>query len=217
MKTFSQSEQGSERLRAFTKASYETLVPASGSADTIHGELLRANDRILSEALRNGMANFYNPDETLEENYYGSLLLFMLETLIKNVGNAVDREDVEYFKHIRSSLEADRQTVSRLMELEDKDGELTPPEETEYARLEQKAGTIAWEDLYDRAERCIANWCVVNSELVPYGGDTFRPKNRPKLIEELFNTPPVEVCVRCSGKGWIAAQPGAFPEKCVCQ
>ena len=61
MRAIEQSEEaadtsmGSARLQAISKAIYDCLVSGSGPCESVQGELVRANDRICSEHLRNGM------------------------------------------------------------------------------------------------------------------------------------------------------------------
>src|SRR5664279_6233165 len=76
-----------ERLAAFTKAMWDALVPGNGSCASVQGELVRANERLQSEYFRNGMGNYFGrdePNETLADNHYGALLLFILDTMVAN-------------------------------------------------------------------------------------------------------------------------------------
>ena len=164
----------SERLQAFTKALWDGLVPKHGACTSVQGELVRANDRLLGECLRNGMANYFDPDETLAENYYGALLLFVLDTMIANRNEALSDEDVAYFTEVRRELSPQRDRGLRsdaLYHKAESEGEaLTAAEEAELAQLDALPRGPHWEDLFNRAERCIANWCLTNTALIDREG-----------------------------------------------
>jgi hypothetical protein len=163
----------SDRLEAFTQAIYTALVPESGACVSMQGELVRAIERICSEALRNGMMNYYEASEPLADNYYGALVLFVLATMIENRGSALDAEDVAYFVELRRILEPDRARVGRLTELE-AENELSEAEERELEQLlasEDDVERPAWEWVYNRAQRCVANWCIANPSLIDREGN----------------------------------------------
>ena len=108
MKKFGLADEGkseanrmpSERLQAFTKALWDALVPDDSSCASVQGELIRAKDRLDGEHFRNGMGNYFSrdePDKTLAANYYGELVLFLLDTMIANRNQALADDDVAYF------------------------------------------------------------------------------------------------------------------------
>ncbi len=57
------------------KIIWQKLVPKSGQADTVQGELLRAIEKLRDEAQRNGNGNFNN-------NCHGILIKFLRQTLV---------------------------------------------------------------------------------------------------------------------------------------
>ncbi len=70
---------------------WQNLVPKSGQAETIQGELLRANEKLRDEAQRNGNGNWDNGFETL--------INFLEEKLCEKKGMFIDPS-----KSLRSDL-----------------------------------------------------------------------------------------------------------------
>ncbi len=162
----------SERLEAFTKSIWAALVPDDGECISLQGELVRANDRLCSEALRNGMMNYYAVGEPIEENYYGQLLLLLLDTMIANRGGALDGDDVAYFVELKRLVGPNRELICRLTELEAEEDldEAGARELEQLLATEDEVEAPAWEWLYNRAQRCIANWCIANPQLIDRAG-----------------------------------------------
>lgn len=80
-----------EDLSSYNTTLWEQLVPKSGPAPTVQGELVRALGRIETEYFRNGMMNW-------GDGYYETLVKFIHATLKKE----------KYFtKHVISALEVD--------------------------------------------------------------------------------------------------------------
>ena len=177
MRAIEQSEEaadtsmGSARLQAISKAIYDCLVSGSGPCESVQGELVRANDRICSEHLRNGMGNYYFDDQSgkLGDNYYGQLE-FLLDTLIENRNRALSDEDVAYFAEVRRLVEPDWARTCRLTELEGSEVDLSEAERHELEALLAAENQPAWEELYNRAQRCIVNWCLANPRLMDRQG-----------------------------------------------
>jgi hypothetical protein len=228
MEKFDPSDEGSlkenrgpsERLAAFTKTLLERLVPDCGSCVSAQGELIRAKHRLESELLRNGMANYFDRDEptsSLGDNYYGELLLFLLDTMAANANQALSDEDVAYFAEIRREVEPQWLLGLRSNELNCKadEEELSGPEQEELAQLEAQPSGPDWEDLFHRAERCIANWCLTNTALIGRDGNRVTEGGVSDVVH-LFEAPPR--CLLCNGKGWLAApNPADFPTVCACK
>jgi len=225
MKPFDRTEEAtdvagsSERLQSFTKALWEALVPRSGECASVQGELVRANERLLTECLQNGMGNYYVEDEEIGQSSYGRLVLFILRTLVENRGGALDAEEVAYFAEIRGRLERDRALKLRIQELELKEEELTDEEAREIEELSGKdSERIHWVALYNRAERCIANWCIANPELIDRSGRSIEEGGVRNLDRILNPPPPPPKCPLCNGRGFIQPKDDrSFPERCSCQ
>lgn len=210
IKAFDREDEGafdrapSPRLVEYLTGLAAALIPDSGESTTVQGELLRANLRLASEFLNNGGANYYVEEETLETNYYGALVTFMLDTLIDNRGGGLGVDDVAYFQQVRSDLEEDWARACRINALELSEDALTPEEVAELQALEP---IIDFETLCNRAERCIANWILVNETPIPRPGFEARVPN-------LHATK----CVRCGGKGFLMPKdPQTFAEICSCK
>jgi hypothetical protein len=223
MQPFELSDQGtdekpsSERLQAFTEAMWKALVPPRGECVSVQGEMIRGNDRLMSELLRNGMGNYYHPDETTSENYYGQMLMLILDTLIENKNGPLSAEDVAAFTEIRRRVEPDRARALRLAQLEDSETELTPAEQQELEGLAGHPENIDFGSFFHRAERCIANWCIANPELVDRNGKPVEERGL-RNVEHVFNPPPPpEKCKLCGGKGFVQPEDGGFPKRCECQ
>lgn len=231
MKRFSRKDEGdarasrppSERLQAFTQSLWQALVPASGPCASIQGELVRARGRLTIELRSSGMENFFQREEpglALADTYLGGLLLFMLDTLAHDRSGALSASDLAYFAAVREAVEPEWLRVVRENELlERADGEeLTAAEQVELAQLEEGRGGVDWEGLLDRAERCIANYCLANPALVDRGGDPLMERGVAD-VRHVFEPPPAPPpCPRCNGKGWLpATTPGDFPSFCSCK
>jgi len=224
MKPFDRTEASdtagsSERLRSFTGAIWKALVPRQGECASVQGELIRANERLTTECFQNGMGNYYVEEEEIGQNYYGRLALFILNTLMENRGGALDADDLAYFAGIRGRLETDRALRLRIQELEIKEGELTEEEGRELEALcDKDSERIPWEALFNRAERCIANWCIANPELIDRRG---RPveEGGVRSLEQILDPPaPPPKCPLCGGRGFIQPRDDrSFPERCSCQ
>jgi len=224
----------SERLRAFTKALWDALVPPSGECIAVQGELVRANERLQSELFRNGLSNYYcqeghgpgGREGTVADNHYGKLLLFLLGTLVANRNGALDAEDVAYFEAVLRLVSPDWERNVRIgaltskledSELEGTEG-LSEAERAELEALESEGGGPPWEELFSRAARCLANWCLANPELVDRGGNAVEERGLRDVRHVFEPPPPPPPCPLCKGKGWIAAaDPTGFAEPCACK
>lgn len=211
----------SERLQAFTKAMWKALVPESGACLSVQGELVRANERLHAEYLRNGMSNYYQPASALTDTLYGSLLVFVLDTLLENRGHSLAEDDVHYFDTARRNAEPDWRTqlrIDALVELQEQEGrELTEAEKEELERLEAVDERLAWEALFNRAERCIANWCICNPELVDRNGNAVTERGLANVSQVFASQPAPPTCSRCRGRGWLPPpDPSSFPTICSC-
>ncbi|AKV00430.1 hypothetical protein AKJ09_07093 [Labilithrix luteola] len=234
MQPFEREDEGaygripSERLRAFTKALWNALVPASGACASVQGELIRANDRLQGEYYREGMGNYYEPGTNANggpQSTYAcaprALLVFVLDTLVENRGGGLDDDDVAFFQTTRLAVESDYRTRLRINELvyqEEIDGrELTDAEKTELERLESAEGRIPWEDVLKRAERCIANWCIANPKLVDRQGNAIEERGVADVSHIFEPPPPPPKCSRCAGRGWLPPPDrSSFPTMCSC-
>lgn len=121
------------------------------------------------------MGNYFGrdePDETLEENYCGELLLFVLDTMIANRNQAPSDDDVAYFSEVRRDIEPQWLRALRSDELLSKaeEEELTAAEKDELAVLDEQPRGPDWEGLFNRCERCIASWCLRNTALIDRRG-----------------------------------------------
>jgi hypothetical protein len=213
----------SERLEFFTKALWSTLVPPNGACVSVQGELIRASERLQSEYFRNGMANYFRaeaPGAALTTNYYGGLLVFLLDTLLANRSAALSAADVGYFRGVRDALEPQWRRGLRSDELSYKaeEEELTDAEQAELAALDELPRGPAWETMFARVERCVANWCLANRQLVDREGRPVVEGGVSDLIQIFEPAPAAVVCERCGGKGWLPPQTaGAFPAVCACR
>ena len=105
---------------------WKNYVPSSGQADTVQGELLRANEKLRDEAQRNGNCNWDSGHEILAD--------FILTTL-------VDSPDVT--EAARLEL---RRDIGRVLDYENPYTE---------------------DDLFDRIERTIFDWYLLNRDPIP--------------------------------------------------
>lgn len=221
--SFAENRPPSERLASFTKALWDGLVPASGACEAVQGELVRARERLASEYLRNGMANYFargGPEETLAHNMYGGLLLFVLDTMNANHGGALSEEDVAYFSEVRRDIEPQWLRGLRSDELyyKGEEAELTEAEQKELALLDEQPRGPHWDQLFERAERCIANWCLANTALIDRQGRAVSIRGVSDIMH-IFEPPPLAApCALCQGKGWLAPKtPSDFPSRCPCK
>ena len=185
------------RLDAFTKALWDALVPSSGECVSVQGELVRANQRLRSEHFRNGMANYYRPDEPdqgFAESYYGALLLFVIGTLLENANGALTAEGVAYFTAARARASADwtrqRRIDGLLFLAEEEDRELTHAERVEIEALEAAAPRPDFEELFDRSAIAIANYCLANPELFDRSGRPVVERGVRDIRELIERRPP---------------------------
>jgi hypothetical protein len=223
MQPFDKSEEAtliqppSARLAAFTKAVWDALVPSNGECASVQGELVRARERLASEYYRNGMSNYYF--EPFEENYFAALLQFVLGILVENRGGALADEDVVFFADIRGRVESDWVRSLARSELEQQEEPLTVEQEKQYDLLdvELRSSGIHWEEFSNRAERCIANWCIANPKLVDRSGHPSVERGVSD-IRHVFEPPaPAPKCPMCQGRGFIQPKdPTKYPERCSC-
>lgn len=212
----------SERLQAFTKALWEGLVPESGSCASVQGELIRANACLQSEYFRNGMGNYFGrePNDTLADTYYGELLLFVLDTMIANRNLALSDDDIAYFTEVRGEIEPQWLRGLRSDELfyKAEEEELTDAEKAELAQLDEQPRGPDWEDLFNRAERCIANWCLTNTALVSREEEPVTEGGVSDVLHIFEPPPPAPPCPICNGRGWIKlTTPGGGASFCSCK
>jgi hypothetical protein len=78
---------------------------------------------------------------------------------------------VAYFKTVHDAVEPDYLRRRRIEELDEREN----PSDAEVSELEaleegEALNPFYWETLFDRAERCVANWCVANPEFVDRQG-----------------------------------------------
>jgi hypothetical protein len=224
VKPFEQSERptssflGNARLLAFAQAIRDALIPASGPCVSMQGELVRANGRLMSELLRNGMCNYYDDGEALATNYYGALMIFLLGTLIENRNRALSDEEVAYFAEARQRLEPDRELALLIRKAEQEEVPLTEEELQKVAALEASNAAVDWEQVLSLAEGCVANWCIANPDLIDSRGRPVEERGVRNLAH-VFNPPPAPPpCTLCQGRGFISqTKESGFPELCVCK
>jgi hypothetical protein len=163
-------QMGSERLRAFYEALWKAVVPSSREPVSLQGELLRVVTWLRGDFLKEGMENYYGDDrhERFEDMPVGPMVIVMLDTLIENRNRALDDEDVAYFIAVRRVVHSDWLVGNRRLELSCKENgdEASEAETKELRELEAAGGEIAWDEVLNRADRCIANWCIANPNLV---------------------------------------------------
>jgi hypothetical protein len=116
-------------------------------------------------------------------------------------------------------LHTDRSLSLRVQELEQKEEELSASERTELDELyKNRADFIQWEKFCMRAERCIANWCIANPEIVDLQGRPAEERGGVKNVDHVFNPPPPPPkCALCNGRGFINLPDGRGAEFCTCQ
>jgi hypothetical protein len=225
MKPFERSAEATEELAAFTKKVWDALVPRTGECTSVQGELVRATERLFAEAFNEGMGNYYDGVESsadLARSYYGAMVIFVLDTLVASRGRALDDDDVEYFANVRSRLDADWLARRRIAALEtcegESDVEMTAAEKAEYDELAASPDVVPWQEVLTRAERCVANYCLKNPDLVDRDGKAV-VEGGVRSITHIFEPPPAAPpCPKCNGKGWLPpSSPSDFPAMCSCK
>ena len=159
-----QTSDPSARLTAFIDAIREVTVPSGRECASVQGELLAINDAWMGDYFRNGLANYYACDGIDD-------LVFLVDTLVANQNAALDDDDVRHFRELRPLLFLDWTRTRRIQELEEM-SQRSPSNDEELAALclEDEHKGFLFEDTFDRAERCIANWCIANPDLVDRSG-----------------------------------------------
>ncbi len=157
-----------------------------------------------------------------DEGPYRSHAAFLFDTLVANRNMAIDEEDVAFFRDMREMLDDDYTLGCRRYELSLRNEGVTEPELTDEEREElaclREKPHIAWSIALMRAERCVANWCIANPELVDRQGKPVVEGAIAK-IDDIFepSPPPAEPCSISKGKKWLApANPSDFPTACLC-
>jgi hypothetical protein len=218
-------DRNDERLAAFTRALWDALVPPSGECVSVQGELVRANGRLQNEHFRNGMCNYYSPDAPghgLADGYYPKLLVFIAKTIAANPNDANDDETVGWFTDLPTLAQSDWDKQMRIEAIaqraEDEDREPTPSENDEMDALDDSEDRVAWEEVFERAELAIANYCRANPVLVDHAGKPIEERGVRDLRHVIDPPPPPPPCPLCNGKGWVAAKdPTEFPTMCSCK
>jgi hypothetical protein len=133
-----------------THTLWKLLVPRSGCADTVQGELVRAIGRIESEYYRNGNMNW-------DGNYFKDLSSFILRTL--KSGKTLTRL-------VKMALEADIAVVNVAGAVGERAAN------GEFDRLEIFGGSIFSgeyvENAFKRINAVIVVWCDRNPDPIPY-------------------------------------------------
>lgn len=207
-----------ERLKAFVKLMWERVVPRTGTCSSVQGELIRVVDRLTGEYYRNGFSNYYERGATPTTSRYGQWLLFVLDTLLKNAGEANSAAELEPLALARGWLAGDYARALRERELNAilDERDQTDAEVEELERLETHPEAIIWEPLLFRSERCAANWCVANPVLVDVQGKPVQEGGVSDVRHLLNPPPPPPKCPRCGGKGFVQKDERSFPERCAC-
>lgn len=228
MRRFDRGDEGidrqldSERLRAFHKALCDALVPGTGKPVSVQGELVLAFTLLRGPFLLYGMEDYYGDDSSdeFENTFLGEGTLFMLDTLIENRNAPLDDEDLAFFTDVRNVVEADWLVGRRIAELNHKSNESEASEvESKELRELEAAGGLAWEEVLNRADRCIANWCIANPHLVDREGRRVEDRGI-REVKTIFEPPPPPPppCPHCRGKGWLPPMDASqFPERCSCK
>lgn len=116
----------SDEYRKLGRFIWRTYVPPRGQAETVQGELLRANEKLRDESQRNGNINWDTGHEILAR--------FILDTLGASPDFSVES---------RTQLRTD---VDRILDF------VHPYTE---------------DDLFDRIERMLLDWCDLHRDPVP--------------------------------------------------
>jgi hypothetical protein len=138
-------------IRDLWSALWDALVPASGPVDTVQGQLMRAQGNLSNEYYRNGMMNYYSSCLEPSPDSYAEQLDFLVETLLP--------DDREYLARTKARILEDRKHVPEAYALQEKRDE-SGLSEAEEARFEALCVFKEWEELFDRTERLVLNYCI---------------------------------------------------------
>ena len=105
---------------------WRTYVPKHGQSETVQGELLRANEKLRDESMRNGNVNWDHGHEILAR--------YILNTLTES-----------------PNVDDDAKTQLRL----------------DIERVLDFEHPYTEDDLFDRIERVLLDWCALHPEPVP--------------------------------------------------
>jgi hypothetical protein len=112
-----------DEYRKLGRFIWQTYVPKRGQAETVQGELLRANEKLRDESQRNGNINWDKGHEILAN--------YLLETLLASTVLS---------QKARAQLKLD---IQRILDYEH---------------------PYAEDDLFDRIERSLLDWCAAHPE-----------------------------------------------------
>lgn len=132
---------------------WDALVPERGPADTTQGQLLRAQGNLSTEYYRNGMMNYYYYCLEPRPDSYVDQLDFLLDTLLP--------ADREYLTRAKGRILEDRKNVPEANALQEKE-EKSGLSEVERSRLEALCNFDEWEELFERTERLVLNYCITH-------------------------------------------------------
>lgn len=152
MRLLDQSSPEAE-IRDLWSVLWDVLVPQTGPADTAQGQLLRAQGNLSTEYYRNGMMNYYSHCLEPHVDSYAQQLDFLIDTLLP--------DDREYLTRAKARIFADRKHVPEAHALQEKQEE-SELSEAERARLEELCVFDDWEELFDRSERLVLNYCIAH-------------------------------------------------------
>lgn len=223
--TMERFARNDERLTAYVGALWNALVPSSGECASVQGELVRVQGRLSNEHYRNGTGNYYTPYEDhhgFADGVYPQMLVFLCTTLVANANDANDAATVAYFADVLANAPADwnvQQKIDAIGHREhDEDRELTDEENAEIDALDATPGRLHWEELLDRAEIAVANYCLANPVLVDRKGAP-AVDGGVKDVRHVFDPPPPPPkCALCNGRGWLPPQSASdFPTVCSCK
>jgi hypothetical protein len=219
-------DRNDDRLRDFLGAIWKTLVPSTGECASLQGELVRADARLSDESYRNGLGNYYHPDQETDgfaEGFYPKMLVFLLETLAANANDANDADTVAYCADALARAPLDWEKQRRIIAIveraeEDENRELSDAENAEIETLEAAPERLDWEDLLNRTEIAVGNYCLANPVLVDLAGKPIEEGGVTDIRHIFDPPPPPPPCPLCNGKGWVApADPTQFPTMCSCK
>jgi hypothetical protein len=218
-------DRNDDRLGAFTRTLWNALVPPSGECVSVQGEMVRAYGRLASEHYRNGMGNYYVPDEDdhgFADGHYPQLLVFVLTKLVENENAAHDALTLAYFAGVLEHAPRDWELQRRIDVIAERESEenreLSDQELAEIQELEDDPARLAWEELLARTEIAVANYCLANPILIDRRGKPIEEGGVNDIRHIFEPPPPTPVCPLCNGKGWIAAgDPTQFPAMCTCK
>lgn len=220
---FSRDDEASDgrptgpRLESFLDAVWKALVPKQGECRSVQGQLVLAIQHLQAVFLRDGPEPYYDTEGSA--NRLVAMLRHVLDTLVANRGEALDPEDVAFFASIRAQVDSDWRRGHRRFELLGKANDETASAD-ELAEIERLEATPAlpWPDLFARAERCVANYCLVSPVLVDRAGAPTSDQGVRDLRHVFAPPPPTPVCASCGGKGWVPAKDASsFPTVCSCR